>query len=402
MISYYEALDILRKNAAKIAAQQIDILSALGHYCAIDIIAPISIPSFDNSAMDGFGVKVEWLVSASAESPVAIPKAHAIGAGEINEDQGFFTPHIMTGAKTPNWVEAVVPIENTREKDGKILFAAPVKLGQNIRKIGTDIAQGVTIIKAGQKLNPEHIAILAALGIAKVSVSILPELMIYSTGNEIIAHDSGPLKGGQIYNSNAPYLLTRAKEIGLCAKFGGKINDDKDEFIRNIQTRPEKSLIITTGAVSMGKYDFIPLALAELGATIHFHKCNIRPGKPILFATLPNGTLFFGLPGNPISSAIGFNFFVLPMLGFMLGIESNTNQIAILENNFSKAANFRQFVKAKLKTDQATNKIEILEGQESYKILPMVKANAWAILTEDKNEFKAGEMVEFIAYGAGL
>lgn len=401
MIFYNDALEILRKNAAPIVAQQKPILAALGQYCAQDIKAPISIPSFDNSAMDGFGVKSEWLMSASAENPIAIPKAHAIGAGEIIDNEGFFTPHIMTGAKAPPWIDAVVPIENTTEVDGKIIFTSPTKPGQNIRKIGTDIAKDMVFLRRGQKISPEHIAILAALGIVNIAVQQLPQLFIFSTGNEIIAHDEGPLKEGQIYNSNAPYLISRAKEIGLEANYGGKIKDDKDEFIARVSCLPKDSIIITTGAVSMGKYDFIPMALNELNAKIHFHKCNIRPGKPILFASLPNGSLFFGLPGNPISSAIGFNFFVLRALQFSLGIEPKT-QTAILENDFIKSSGFRQFVKADLKTEDAKLKIKILDGQESYKILPMVMANAWAILAEDKSDFKTGDMIEFISYDAGL
>lgn len=401
MINYGEALEILRKNVAPIAAQQKPIIGALGDFCANDVKAPISIPSFDNSAMDGFGVKSEWLQGASIEHPIEIAKSHAIGAGEINDGEGLFTPHIMTGAKIPPWVDAVVPIENTKEIDGKIVFTAPVKSNQNIRKIGTDIAKDMVFIERGQKINPEHIAILAALGIAQIEVQQLPELIILSTGNEIIAHDEGPLKEGQIYNSNAPYLMSRAKEIGLKAMFGGKIRDDKHEFIAHISNLPEGSIIITTGAVSMGKYDFIPLALGELGAKIQFHKCNIRPGKPILFATLPNGSLFFGLPGNPISSAIGFNFFVLRALQFALGIEPKA-KTAFLENDFIKFGEFRQFVKAVSKNENGCVKIRIVDGQESYKILPMVKANSWAILPENKSDFKAGDLIEYFSYGAGL
>lgn len=398
MISYSQAMEILKLNVIDIGTIELPIIEALGHFCANDINAPISIPPFDNSAMDGFGVKVEWLEFASPTNPMLIPKAHAIGAGEIRDDDGFFTPHIMTGAKTPNWVEAVIPIENTKEANGNIEFTSKVKPNENIRKIGTDIEKGLAVLRAGQKINPEHIAVLAALGIAKIEVKAIAPINIFSTGNEIIAHDAGPLKPGQIYNSNAPYLLARAKEAGLNANYGGPIKDDKDEFISKIKALPPKSIIITTGAVSMGKYDFIPMALNEIGAIIHFHKCNIRPGKPILFASLPNGSIFFGLPGNPISSAIGFNFFVLKFIDFMLGKNTQT-QIAVLENDFSKSSSFRQFVKAIVTHD---GKLKILDGQESYKILPMVMANAWAILPEDINEFKKGSSLEFLPYGAAI
>ncbi|KAF0116229.1 MAG: molybdenum cofactor synthesis domain protein [Hyphomonadaceae bacterium] len=216
-------------------------------------------------------------------------------------------------------------------------------------------------MKSGVTINAEIIMLLAAVGIANLEVFQAAKLQIFSTGNEIIDYNEPELPLGKIYNSTAPYLLARAKEIGVEATYGGVVADDAALFEKLIAQIPSGNIIITTGAVSMGKWDFIPQSLSKLGAKIHFHKVNIRPGKPIIFATLPNGNLFFGLPGNPISSAIGFKFFVEPALRAIGGKSQTVTIKAKLENSFT---------------------------------------NSWAILPESASQFSAGEEIEIVPFGA--
>lgn len=400
MIDYKDAVQLILDNTKNTKATIIKTTEALGKYSANDIYAPISVPSFDNSAMDGFGIRIAQITNATKTSPIILKNLGAIAAGDVGEFQdngGTF--HIMTGAKTPPWIEAVIPIENVVIENDNISFCEPASLGQNIRRIGDDVTKGDIIIQKNAYIGSEQIMLLASLGISEIEVFSPPKLHIISTGNELVPHDSGPLEMGKIYNSNAPFLLARAKEAGLEAIFGGALQDDPQEFKNLLQNGEPNQIYITTGAVSAGKWDFIPSSLKEIGANIHFHKVNIRPGKPILFATLPNGSIFFGLPGNPISSAIGFKFFVEIAIKALQGQTPKTPIKAKLENAFVKKHNMRQFVKAITKINDAGQfVVTIQHGQESFKISPMNQSNSWAVLPEDMQNFEAGQMLEIQLY----
>lgn len=395
MISFEEAKFIISQNTNIAKIINVDLLDSLNMICAMDILAKINVPSFDNSAMDGFGVKVEWLRDANNESPISITKSQTIAAGEIVENKSeFATCHIMTGAKIPSWVEAVVPIENTKNEDDKIIFSSPVKLGQNIRRAGEDTKIDDILIKAQTKITPEIIMVLASQGISKIAVYDKPKIKIISTGNEIKPYNSGPLEDGQIYNSNAPYIISKAKQLGIEAEFVGIFQDEIAKFADYLDRFSSGSIIISTGAVSAGKWDFVPEALKLIGAKIHFHKVNIRPGKPILFATLRNGSLFFGLPGNPISSAIGFEFFVKYALKIMCAIPTQPYLQSKLANNFTKKFSGTQFLKASTKFHASGLETTILEGQESFKIKSFADANSWVILDETSSELKSNDIVD--------
>lgn len=395
MISFKDAQSIIAKNCKKSKIIKTPLMEALNAICAYDILAKMNVPSFDNSAMDGFGVKISWLESASIENPIKIKNTQAIAAGQIvSSSNSNQTCHIMTGAKCPNWVEAIIPIENVTIDGDYIIFTNQAQAGQNIRHIGEDCQINDILINANSKITPEHIMVLASQGIAQVDTFEKPNIKIISTGNEIKAFDSGPLEDGQIYNSNAPYLLSKAAQLGLNAEFAGIFDDGSNDFKNFLSKDDGNSIVISTGAVSAGKWDFIPNALKEMGATIHFHKVNIRPGKPILFATLKNGSLFFGLPGNPISSAIGFEFFVKYALEEMAAIAKLPHEFAILQNSFTKKFKGTQFLKSKIISDKTTKKVSISDGQESFKIAPFAHANAWVILPEGLESPSINSIVE--------
>ena len=188
--------------------------------------------------------------------------------------------------------------------------------------------------------------------------------------------------------------MAKAKQLGIEADFGGIFADNMDLFEEYIGKIPPNTIIISTGAVSAGKWDFIPEVLKKIGSKIHFHKLNIRPAKPILFAILPNGNLFFGLPGNPISTAIGFNFFTRFAIEKMGGLNSKISAMAINQNEFIKKFDGRQFLKAHTYFEDGAIKTEIQNGQESFKISPMAKANSWAILNEGIKIAAINELIQ--------
>lgn len=402
MISFESAQSIIAQATPKAKIETLDLLESLNRICAIDIFAKINVPSFDNSAMDGFGVKVKWLENATQDTIVFIQKTQTIAAGQIIEQNNdLSTCHIMTGAKIPNWVEAIIPIENTTKDNDSIGFNSPAFFGQNIRRIGEDIKIGDKLIEKNSQITPEKIMALAAQGINEIQVYSRPKVKIISTGNELKPYNSGPLVDGQIYNSNAPYLISKLKELNLEVEFSGIYEDNIEKFTDFLKSIDDNSIIISTGAVSAGKWDFIPEALKLSGANIHFHKVNIRPGKPIIFATLENGSLFFGLPGNPISSAIGFDFFVKHALQNMFIIPRTQLLKAKLQNNFSKKFNGTQFLKAITNYKDETFQTEILDGQESFKIQPFAYANSWVIADEKQYEMSSGALVDICFFNKG-
>ena len=321
MISYDDAIALILKQTQKSVAKKVALLEALGKVAACDVLSPIQIPSFRNSAMDGFAVCATQLASASEQKPITLSVASAIAAGDdvITADASN-AAQIMTGAAVPDPYDAVVPVELVMHQGNHVTFVKPARKGDHIRNAGEDVAQGQVVLHKGERITPEVVMLLSAVGIHEVEVISLPRLHLISTGNEISDNYVAPLSGSQIYNSNAPYLLAETSKQGLEARYKGIVRDEPALFEAKLKAITEPAIIISTGAVSKGVWDFIPDSLEKIGATTHFHRVNIRPGKPVLFATLPNGSYYFGLPGNPISAAIGFTFFVMPLLRALQGL----------------------------------------------------------------------------------
>ncbi len=369
-------------------------LQALGKSSASKVLSQIQVPSFRNSAMDGFAVRASDLQSVSANSKKRLKIIATIAAGEVVTRDESGAVQIMTGAQVPSGYDAVIPIEHVELDGENVVFKCSARKNENIRLAGEDVAIGQAVLGKGKKITAEDVMLLSVVGINQVSVYKVPSLKIFSTGNEITDDYNSKLPEGKIYNSNSPYLLSKASEEGLNVSYGGIVEDSKSKFEEAISKVDPGTVIISTGAVSKGKWDFIPESLKNLKAEIHFHRVNIRPGKPILFATLPNGNYFFGLPGNPISTVIGFRFFVTPLLRRVQGLNLETPLFAKLKNSFVKKDNFRQFLKSNLETDpQGHLHVSINDGQESFKISPMLQSNAWAILEEAGREFLQGDMV---------
>lgn len=401
MISYEEALKIITSKAGASMARKMPLMQALGKIAAKDVTSSIQVPSFRNSAMDGFAVCAAQLASASEQSPVVLKIQAAIAAGDAASiGKSETAAQIMTGAIVPEPYDAIVPVELVTTDGDSVIFTKPARMGDHIRHAGEDVAKGQPVLRRGDTITPETIMLLSALGISEVAVTQTPRLHILSTGNEISDDYTAPLTGAQIYNSNAPYLLAAAQQQGLEAQYEGIMRDEPTLFENKISALKEPAIIISTGAVSKGVLDFIPESLKKMGAEIHFHRVNIRPGKPVLFATLSNGSYYFGLPGNPISAAIGFTFFVMPLVRALQGLAVPTALKAKLAGDFTKKGDFRQFLKARLAVDSSGQlTADIAGGQESFKISHMAANNAWVVLEETQSQCYAGDAVTVLPYG---
>lgn len=398
-LPYEHALRIVLDASSRLPAEDCPINACLGRVLASPILSHVDLPPFDNSAMDGFALRGDSAVAAGTELP--IEGEQAAGDGITRARTGAW--EIMTGARVPDGLDRIIPVEQTeRVSSGRVRLLADVAPGQNVRTAGSDVARGEKVLDAGTLLQPQHLMLLAALGIAKVPVSERSRVAVINTGRELVDDPEQLLTSGQIRNSNGPFLAVRLPLAGAEVVHTETVGDDAAAFeaaLRRALNAGAKS-IVTSGAVSMGRYDFVPQALERLGAHTLFHKVAIRPGKPLLFAKLPGDVLLFGLPGNPIAVAVGLRFFVEPALRVMLGLPPETPYRVPLSKPYSKKPRLRFHLKSRLHIDaHGRLAVEVLEGQESYRIRPLSDANAWAVVPADVDALPAGALVD--VHGVG-
>ena len=401
MISYKEAIALIAKEAVPQSQRTVDRNESLGYVAAEDVISQLNVPSFNNAAMDGFALHAIKTVGISKEKPRRIRVGHCLAAGDVldSADESLAV-EIMTGAKIPNGFDTVVPVERVRiihDETGhtaEIEIFGELQVGENVRYAGEDLKRGQVIATRGTRIHPGHIAAMAATGIHEVRIFNMPEVEIFTTGKEVSDAYHAPLEEGEIYNSNTPYLLSQLKSAGIPTSYAGSMGDEVQAFLDTLNVGNRARIIISSGAVSMGKWDFIPQLLESHGARIIFHGVGIKPGKPVLFAVLQDGRYYFGLPGNPISTAVGLRFFVQPLIRLLLGMPAENFHYAELRHDFAKKGDLRNFLKARLDSDDhGQTHLTILDGQQSFKISPLLDMNCWAILGEGQNNLYKDDSV---------
>jgi len=404
MIDYNRALEIIVATADALPIKQVLVADAAGAVVAADQPSPGAVPPFDNSAMDGFAVRSVDTKSAAADKMVALEVAGLVTAGETSGTMKAATGtawEIMTGAPVPAGYDGVIPVEQVdirRDSQGKpitIELRQPVAPGRNLRRAGEDFSAGDALITAGQLIQANQIMGLAATGVSTIKARMPARVAAITTGNELTSSDE-QLEPGKIHDSNGPYLEAAIASLGASNAGVYRTGDSADELIKLVEQLQDKTdVILTTGGVSAGRMDFVPAALEQLGADILFHRVAIRPGKPILFARLPNGTLVFGLPGNPIAVAVGLRFFVVPALRAMQGLAAENYLTARVNAPVGKKKGLRFFAKAHATSNgQGQLQVEALPGQESFKISPLMTANCWLIADEDTQELTASSLVQ--------
>jgi molybdopterin molybdotransferase len=410
MIAYRSALEILKSEArthkAGLSFDDVSFKNVLGRRLAQDILSPESLPAFNNSAMDGFAVRSQDAVSATREFPVDLLVVHSMAAGDMFSSELNFVSstccEIMTGARVPDFFDAVVKVEDVEvltAADGtrRIRLHEPLKSGSNMRLVGEDFVKGCYVARKGDKVTPMQVMAMGALGISSLSVYRPLKIALLSTGKELI-EGGGPVGESQIRNSTAPFLMALMNCPATRVEYHGIIRDEPGEFIKSfekiIKTCPD--VIITTGAVSVGKYDFVQSALTDMGAQTLFHKVAMRPGKPILFAHFENGPVVFGLPGNPVSTAVGARFFVEPYIHALLSEEAEPVLSGRLAHNVPKPEGLRCFFKAKLEISPEGTELHVHRGQASFMIQPLLESDVWAVLPEEGTELALGTAVNFV------
>ncbi len=310
MITYKEALNIIEKTLTSLEIKDIAVHQAFG-VNSETLVSASHVPPFSNSAMDGIAIKSKETKATTKENPQRLEIKNTIYAGDkvITSNDNHVCFEIMTGALMPKNFDAVIPIEQVEiiKENNKsyLLLKEPIKKGRNVRLAGEDFLPGDIILEKGKSINPYNLMSLLMNKINKVKVFQSPKIGIVATGSELDGNSES-----SIPNTNGPYIEACVRRLGLECTNQLHAKDDPSEIKMQIKKCMDAGadIIITSGGVSAGKADFVPSVLIDMGAEILFHKVRIRPGKPILMAKFPDGKIVFGLPGNPVSVAVGFRF----------------------------------------------------------------------------------------------
>lgn len=405
MITYTQAQKILTdavKKMPPLTEQTLPLEDCIGYTLSKDIQAPVTIQPFDNSAMDGFAVRRQDLLEASENTPMTLTQTATIAAGQTAKPQGLkpqTCQAIMTGALLPVGADAVVPVEQVSVRDNQITFTQVPKRQANIRFAGEDFKKGDTVLSAGTQLTHEHILPLATLGISHVNVWQKPTAIVFTTGDELINDLTKPLENSQIYNGNMYYMRAALQKMGVDCLAVHHVKDDGEAFGRLLQEQLQKHkphMVISSGAVSAGLFDFVGESVQAQQADILYHKVRIKPGKPNLLAQFADKTLFFGLPGNPVATAVGLRFFVSAAVRSLLQLPPEKPLKRQLVNTFTKKAGVQMFLKAQAQAhDDKFCHVAILDGQESFKVHPFARLTGWVVAPENSEQLERGDEVDY-------
>ena len=395
MIRVEEALNHILNSISPLDLEKTDILNALGRVIGEDIYAGRNIPPKDNSAMDGYALKSEDTKGASVDTPVIVETIEDIPAGYLSQKTvgSGQAARIMTGAYVPEGADTVVKVEDT-ERDGnhvRIFVESP--RGENIRYSGEDVKEGDLVISKGKIVGPAEVGMLASLGRSFIKVYQKPLVAIIATGDEIADIDEGT-SGEKIISSNSYSLHAQVRECGALPLQTGIAKDRKESLIAAFRAAQRADVIISSGGVSVGDYDFVKDVMEQMGTNIEFWQVAQRPGKPLAFGTM-EGKLVFGLPGNPVSSMITFEEYVRPALLKMMGREEIFRRTitAILTEDIKKKGGLKHFIRALVKKEGKRFTVSTTGEQGSGILTSMVLANGIIVLPEDMTLVKKGEEV---------
>ena len=405
MISYQYSKKVLKKAIIKIKDENIKSVNSLSRVVSSNVICGINYPTGDNAAFDGYAINSQDTKNIKKNLPKKFKIIGLIAAGNKpfkKKIKRYDAVEIMTGGIIPKGFDTIIPIEQIifypNENNKKyILINKRIKKHNHVRFAGSDFKKKEIVVKKNTIIQPNHILAFKTLGIKNIKVKKKVNILFFSTGNEISNSDNIP--SWKVRNSNSHYIKNLNENFLFNFKDGGILKDSHEKIFQSKISKilnSKTDIIITSGAVSAGKFDFVPNVIKNFSLSNYFKSVAIRPGKPVLFAKFKGKhKAIFGLPGNPMSSAACFRFFVHPYIVNLLNLDEEAPIKAILKNEFTKKKNFVRFAKSKLSaTKNGRIEVEILKGQESFRIKSFVKSNIWALLPAGKSKFKKGEIVD--------
>lgn len=396
MLNYSDALRIVCDESSKIetSVEKVHILQSVNRILAEDVYSDINLPPFNNSAMDGY---------AFCYSDVRKWKLIGeISAGNykdyiLSPDE---TVLITTGSKLPDSADSVVPLEDVEISDSFICLKDNVKIkrGMNVRLCGSDLKKDQVVVHKYTKINPQVVAALASCGMEQVNVLQKLKLAILTTGDELVPVSQKPT-GDKIRVSNSYALSAAVTELHQSADLLGVVNDDKSRIKELISDALHKEcdFLITTGGVSVGKYDFLIEVFSELKIEVRFWKVNIKPGKPIVFGVYQKNErkiLVFGLPGNPVSSLVNFQIFIRPAIAKILHQQDSAKISALLLNGLTKNDTKRHFLRGELVNENGEWRATPFSSRSSGDFAEMSKSNCLIEIPEHIMNAKQGDVVE--------
>ena len=402
MISYKEALTRLSRSKLSIKSERILSINSLNRICSENVYSQFNYPAADNTALDGFAINSNESNKSSKSNTIKLKILKTLAAGKnpnIKKITKFSCIEVMTGAIIKKPFNTIIPYEESKViKKNKIkylLIERKIKKFKNLRFTGSDFKKGQLVLKKGEIIKASDILVLKTLGIKNIKVKKKIKIVFFATGNEITNNEIIPY--WKVRNSNGSYIKAFSKILPLDIKEKAILRDnDEKKFLKelNKNIKYKVDLVITIGAVSAGKYDYVPRIISKFKGRGYFRGAKIRPGKPILFSKIKPGTAFFGLPGNPVSTAACFRFFVLPFIFNSLEYFGDVPIKAKLKNKFKKKKNFTRFIKGKLViSKKGQSEFKVLRGQESFKIKPLAKSNVWGQFNNGHSTFKKGDLI---------
>jgi molybdopterin molybdotransferase len=389
LISIAEARERVLAATRPLPAEDVPLAEALGRVLAEDARAEGDLPPFDSSAMDGYAV----VAGPGGELPV-VGESRAGSPSERRLESGE-AMRISTGAAVPEGADAVVPVERVEVGDGRVRVPE-TEPGDHIRRAGEDARAGQPVIAAGTELDPAGVAVLAALGNASVRCGGVPRVAVLVTGDELV-EPGRPLGPGQIRDSNAYALSAQATRAGARVISRSVVRDDRDATESAFgDALREADVVIGSGGVSVGPHDHVKPALAALGVEERFWGVRLKPGKPTWFGVAPDGTLVFGLPGNPVSAMITFHLFARPALRALSGADPTaaTRARAVLDVAVPRSPAREQVIRCRLQARDDGWHVAPTKEQGSHVLTSMLDAAAYALVPQGEGELAAGERVD--------
>src|ERR671929_1746650 len=397
MLSVPEASERILADVRPLTVERVPLLDSLGRVLASPVVAPLTIPAWDNSAMDGYAARSDDIEPASAESPVTLSVLETVAAGAFPTravSVGTCT-RIMTGAPMPEGADTVVRVEDTDGGLERVTVRSARDARRNVRRRGEDITVGTRVFERGTPVGAAQIGVLASMGAASVDVYRRPRAAFLGSGDEIVDLDrfSEALDGKKVITSNSYTLHSMIRTAGGEPVNLGIARDDPADVRERIERASGCDLLVTTAGISAGEYDYVRNVLAEFGVTLEVWKVRMRPGAPLGFGWL-RGMPWVGLPGNPVSTMVTFDLFVRPILRRMLGHSRLFRRpvTVTLEEPVTIGAKLTHFFRAVVTVREDGSLAARLTGAQGSGILTsMALANALLIVPEDRPRAEAGE-----------
>jgi molybdopterin molybdotransferase len=391
LLSISEALDLVLEHVVPLEAEKVPLDEAAGRVLAVAATAAVDLPSFPASAMDGFAIRAH-------DVPAALPVVGRVAAGRPSADplEAGQAMAIATGGVVPDGADAVVPIEEVEERDGVVIVPGAVEAGSNVRPRGGDLDAGDLVVAAGSPLGSVQLGALAAAGVTHVGCTRRPHVVLAVTGTELRSAGE-PLGRGEIYDSNGVILATQIASTGASVDRLPPVVDDEKATRAAVERGLAADVLVTSGGVSVGVYDLVRATEAELGVREVFWRVAVRPGKPVAFG-VRDRTLVFGLPGNPVSSLVGFELFVRPAL---LALQGHVAPRPVFRpgrlGRPVKLVGRDSLLRARTRVEDGSVVLDPLTGQESHMIARAATADALVLVPRGDGELGAGTAVSYLS-----